>query len=84
VGWSWEPFLKGKQWMKLLATSILCFIDVLPFFDGVVCPFGYQWMGLTNMEAISSIGIYSLFNIPRTWFEVFFAIAICLLKLLTM
>jgi hypothetical protein len=56
----------------------------LPFFDGVVCPFSYQWMGLTNMETISSIGIYSLLNIPRTWFEVFFAIAICLLKLLIM
>jgi hypothetical protein len=45
---------------------------------------GMPFMGLTNMEAISSIGIYSLLNIPRTWFEVFFAIAICLLKLLTM
>jgi hypothetical protein len=37
---------------EVACKSILSFIDVLPFFDGVLSPFGYQWMGLTNMEAV--------------------------------
>jgi hypothetical protein len=44
--------LKGKTMDEVACKSILSFIDVLPFFDGVLCPFGYQWMGLTNTEAI--------------------------------
>jgi hypothetical protein len=57
--------------MKMLATSILCFIDVLPFFNGVVCPFGYQWGVGVDKYGGSSIGIYFLLKIPRTWCGVF-------------
>jgi hypothetical protein len=44
--------LKGKTMDEVACKSILSFIDVLPFFNGVLCPFGYQWIQLTNMEAV--------------------------------